>query len=151
ALVSAARVLIAERGRAGFTLAEAARRAGVSVAAPYRHFKDREALITEVAQRGFADFGARLAAAWNGLRGDPVEGFSHMGAAYLAFARDEPGYYGAMFGRVGPHAPSRSTAGNAAFAALQQAVDTVVAQIEAPGARDARQIAYQVWALSHGV
>jgi AcrR family transcriptional regulator len=53
ALVEAAQALIAESGPAGFTIAEAARRAGVSPGAPYRHFRDAEALLAEVALRGF--------------------------------------------------------------------------------------------------
>ena len=89
ALVAAARKLIAERGPAGFTLAEAARLAGVSAAAPYRHFKDRSALIAEVAQRGFREFGARMGAAWSKTAADPVAAFERMGETYLAFARDE--------------------------------------------------------------
>ena len=97
ALVAAARKLIAERGPAGFALSEAARLAGVSAAAPYRHFKDRDALIAEVAERGFAEFGRRLGAAWTGAEAEPKIGFARMGEAYLAFAREEPGYYGAMF------------------------------------------------------
>ena len=53
ALVAAALELIAEKGPAGFTFAEAARAAGVSPAAPYRHFRDREALLADIARRGF--------------------------------------------------------------------------------------------------
>ena len=53
ALVEAALALIGETGPAGLTIAEAARRAGVSPGAPYRHFRDAEALLAEVALRGF--------------------------------------------------------------------------------------------------
>src|SRR3546814_4262216 len=53
ALIRAALDLIAEKGPAGFTFAEAARWAGVSSAAPYRHYRDREALLADVARRGF--------------------------------------------------------------------------------------------------
>ena len=153
ALVAAARALIAERGPAGFTLAEAARLAGVSAAAPYRHFADREALIAEVAGRGFAEFGTRLAAAWSEAGGDPAVGFSRMGAVYLAFAREQPGYYGAMFARGGaPAARPPRKAGNPAFAALEQAIARVAAHSgQGAGKFDARLIAYQVWALSHGI
>ena len=153
ALVAAARRLIAERGPAGFTLSEAARAAGVSPAAPYRHFKDREALIVEVAQRGFAEFGRRLGAAWNEAASDAKAGFARMGEAYLVFARDEPGYYGAMFATGGAHsAPPR--AGNAAFAGLQEAIARVAgehARSDQKGALDPRVLSYQVWAMSHGI
>ena len=60
ALIRAALELIAKKGPAGFTFAEAARFAGVSPAAPYRHFRDREELMASVALRGFEQFEAAL-------------------------------------------------------------------------------------------
>ena len=72
ALIAAALDLIAEKGPGGFTFADAARSAGVSSAAPYRHFRDREALIADVAKRGFELFEAQLPAAWNDGRPDPM-------------------------------------------------------------------------------
>ena len=62
ALLEAALRLIAEKGPAGFTFADAARLAGVSPAAPYRHFRDREELLSSIAQRGFEQFEAVLSA-----------------------------------------------------------------------------------------
>src|ERR1700742_4950380 len=62
-LVAAAEAIILERGVEGFTLREAARRAGVSPAAPAHHFKDAKGLLAEVALRGFKDFGDALDAA----------------------------------------------------------------------------------------
>ena len=56
ALLRAALDLIAQKGPAGFTFAEAARSAGVSPAAPYRHFRDRDELLSSIAQRGFEQF-----------------------------------------------------------------------------------------------
>ena len=97
ALLDAARMLVAERGAAGFTLAEAAKLVGVTGAAPYRHFADRQALMAELARRGFDMFAHRLAGAWDDGRPDPVAAFQRMGHAYIAFAREEPGLYGAMF------------------------------------------------------
>jgi AcrR family transcriptional regulator len=149
ALVAAARRLIAERGPAGFTLIEAARLAGVSAAAPYRHFKDREALLADVARRGFEEFAARLAAAWEGAEHDPEAAFLRMGEAYLAFAREEPGYYSAMFVAVPTATLKRHPRKGNAFAALENAVAEVTS---GRGKKlDARRIAYQVWALSHGL
>jgi AcrR family transcriptional regulator len=153
ALVAAARKLIAERGPAGFTLSEAARLADVSAAAPYRHFKDRDALIAEVAQRGFAEFGRRLSAAWTGTEADPRAGFARMGEAYLGFAREEPGYYGAMFASGGARsrAPPR---GDTTFGGLERAIARVLpphANGDPRAGADPRVLAYQVWALSHGI
>jgi AcrR family transcriptional regulator len=151
ALVEAARDLIAERGPVGFTLVEAARRAGVSAAAPYRHFKDREALVAEVCRRGFAEFGRLLSGAWVGAEADLSGAFRRMGQSYLAFAREEPGYYGAMFApgpTKSPHRPGR--AARDTFAALQ----TAIAQITGRDRGDPNGLdllAYEVWALSHGI
>ena len=97
ALIQAALDLIAKKGPAGFTFADAARSAGVSAAAPYRHFRDRDALIADVARRGFELFAAHLDRAWDDGRPDPFTAFENVGRAYLAFARDEPAYYSAMF------------------------------------------------------
>ena len=69
----AALELIAKKGPAGFTFAEAARWAGVSPAAPYRHFRDRDELLADVALRGFEQFEAVLAKAWDDGRPDPID------------------------------------------------------------------------------
>ena len=93
----AALELIAKKGPGGFTFAEAARWAGVSAAAPYRHFRDRDELLASIALRGFQQFEAALARAWDDGRPNPFAAFDRLGKAYLAFARSEPAYYSAMF------------------------------------------------------
>jgi AcrR family transcriptional regulator len=65
ALIRAALELIAQKGPAGFTFAEAARWAGVSPAAPYRHLRDRDELLIDVARRGFDQFAVTLESAWD--------------------------------------------------------------------------------------
>ena len=92
ALIRAALELIAQKGPAGFTFAEAARWAGVSPAAPYRHFRDRDELLSNVARRGFEEFEQTLARAWDNGRPDPMTALDRLGKAYLAFARKEPAY-----------------------------------------------------------
>src|SRR5271156_3438607 len=86
ALIRAALELIAKKGTAGFTFADAARSAGVSPAAPYRHFRDRDELMASVALLGFAQFEAALARAWNDGRPDAILGLDRLGKAYLEFA-----------------------------------------------------------------
>src|SRR6184192_1141136 len=102
ALLQAALGLIAEKGAAGFTFADAARMAGVSAAAPYRHFRDRDELLSSIAQRGFEQFEALLTNAWDDGRPDTVTAFERVGKAYLAFAREEPAFYSAMFNQGFP-------------------------------------------------
>ena len=151
ALIGAARRLVAERGPAGFTLADAAKLAGVTAAAPYRHFADRDALMEELAARGFAMFGERLLKAWDLGRPDTVKAMHRMGTAYLGFARDEPGLYSAMFGSVRTlEAPNAGAAADRALDVLFQASAAILRDHGAPvtGARD---LAFQVWSLSHGI
>jgi AcrR family transcriptional regulator len=147
ALIASARELIGERGPAGFTLIEAARRAGVSAAAPYRHFKDREALVAEVSRRGFEQFAQLLSAAWSSAIEDPRTGFWRMGEAYLSFAREEPGFYNAMFLPASPPRPSNATD---AFATLTAAIARI-AGTKHQGNADLTLLAHAVWALSHGL
>src|SRR3982074_2644750 len=97
ALLQAALGLIAEKGPAGVTFADAARSAGVSPAAPYRHFRDRDELLSSIAQRGFEQFEAVLTSAWDDGRPATITAFERVGKAYLAFARQEPAFYSAMF------------------------------------------------------
>ena len=73
ALIRAALDLIREKGPAGFTFADAARFAGVSPAAPYRHYRDRDDLLSDVAQRGFEQFEQRLSTAWDDGKPDPQD------------------------------------------------------------------------------
>src|ERR1039458_614777 len=91
ALIEAARSLIAQRGPNGFTLSEAAKLVGVTAAAPYRHFADRNELIGALARTGLVLFGDRLAKAWDDGRPEARVALRRMGRAYLAFATAEPG------------------------------------------------------------
>src|ERR1700748_3901670 len=97
ALLQAALDLIAQKGAAGFTFADAAAMAGLSPAAPSRHFRDRDELLSSIAQRGFEQFEAALTAAWDDGRPDTISAFERVGRAYLDFARAQPAYYLAMF------------------------------------------------------
>ncbi|MCW2282541.1 AcrR family transcriptional regulator [Rhodoblastus acidophilus] len=150
ALIAAARALISERGLAGFTLAEAAKRVGVTGAAPYRHFADRDALVAALAQDGFSHFNQLLGRAWDGGKPDPVAALRRRGEAYLAFARDEPGLYRAMFGDAGPSRRPADGAARAAFDEQVRACVDVLRFFHAPE-RDAETLAMQIWAMSHGV
>lgn len=151
ALIEAARSLMSERGPAGFTLAEAAKLVGVTAAAPYRHFSDRQALMSELALRGFELFDQRLAAAWDAGRPDPLPALQRMGHAYLAFARDEPGLYSAMFANVGAlAAPAPGAAATRALEGLRWAAAAVL-RTRGAAESGARKLAFEIWSLSHGI
>jgi AcrR family transcriptional regulator len=153
ALVIAALDLIAEKGPAGFTFAEAARAAGVSAAAPYRHFRDRDALMADVARRGFERFEQQLAAAWDEGRPDLATAFDRLGKAYLEFARSEPAYYSAMFEAGVSVAEHRELqqAGDRAFAVLRGACEAIVAAMPPARRPPAMMVALHIWSLSHGI
>jgi AcrR family transcriptional regulator len=153
ALIRAALDLIAAKGPGGFTFAEAARSAGVSPAAPYRHFRDRDALMADVARRGFELFEAELSRAWDDGRPDPFTAFEQVGRAYLAFARKEPAYYSAMFEAGLPMDldPALREAGDRAFAVLRKASEVLCSKLPPAGRPPALMMALHVWALSHGI
>ncbi len=153
ALLRAALELIAQKGPAGFTFAEAARWAGVSPAAPYRHFRDRDELLASVALRGFEKFEAVLARAWDDGRPEVFVALDRLGKAYLAFVRTEPAYYSAMFEAGIPLAtnPELREAGERAFAVLRGAAEKLCVQIPLRTRPPALMVALHIWAMSHGV
>ncbi|HKS84522.1 MAG TPA: TetR/AcrR family transcriptional regulator [Pseudolabrys sp.] len=153
ALVRAALELIAEKGPAGFTFADAARWAGVSPAAPYRHYRDRDALLADVARRGFEEFAAALAKAWDEGRPDVMTAFDRLGKTYLTFARREPAYYSAMFEAGVPLDTDRALrdASESAFAVLRAAAEKLVELMPPQGRPPPLMVALHVWAMTHGI
>lgn len=153
ALVRAALELIAEKGPAGFTFADAARWAGVSPAAPYRHFRDRDELLADVARRGFELFGAALTKAWDEGRPELMAAFDRLGRAYLDFAKHQPAYYSAMFeaGVALDTDPQLRAASEAAFAVLRGAAEKLVALMPPQGRPPALMVALHVWSMTHGI
>ncbi|MGE0701475.1 MAG: TetR/AcrR family transcriptional regulator [Hyphomicrobiaceae bacterium] len=153
ALVEAALALIRAKGPGGFTFAEAARQAGVSPAAPYRHFRDRDALMAEVAKRGYLQLEKGLAEAWNGARPEPILALDAVGKAFLAFARQEPACYAAMFesGLPATADPELHAAAEGAFGVLKSAVEAVVATLPATDRPPVTMMALHLWAQAHGI
>src|SRR5437763_7077520 len=153
ALIRAALALIAQKGPARCTFAEAARWAGVSPAAPYRHFRDRDELLASVALRGFDQFAIVLERAWDDGRPQPFAALDRLGKAYLEFARTEPAYYSAMFESGVPLAssPELHETGERAFAVLRGAAEKLCAQMPPQSRPPALMVALHIWAMSHGI
>ena len=153
ALVTAALELIAVKGPAGFTVAEAARLAGVSPGAPYRHFRDADALLAEVATRGFDRLADNMAAVSLARYAQPVAAFEAAGRAYLDFARTQPAYYAAMFdGRISPEEhQDLHTASERAFMVLRGAADLLTASMPKAVRPPAMMMALHVWTMAHGI
>jgi len=151
ALTSAALSLVAEKGPKGFTLTEAARRAGVSAAAPYRHFADKAELLAAVAEQGFRDLHADLAAA--GARAsDPRERVIELGRVYVRWAVTHPDHYQVMFSGESLKAEHPSLA-EAALQAFGDLLDAIIQCQEAGIVQgtDPREIAAPLWSLVHGI
>ena len=151
ALVEAALGLIAEKGPAGFSFAEAARAAGVSPAAPYRHIKDRDALISEVARQGFERFADRLERALESGGPSPLRAFEAVGAAYLDFARRERASFIAMFDSGIEPTAEVTEAGQRAQAVLRRACEGLVRHLPPERRPPLHMMSFHVWAMSHGI
>jgi AcrR family transcriptional regulator len=153
ALLRAALDLIAQKGPAGFSFAEVARWAGVSAAAPYRHYRDRDDLMAGVALRGFELFAAALEHAWAEGRPDVKSAFERLGRAYLNFARREAPYYSAMFetGISLDANPALRAASDRAFGILRTAVEHVIAGMPPATRPPSLMMALHIWSLSHGI
>lgn len=153
ALIKATLELIAERGLSGFTFAEAARAAGVSSAAPYRHFRDRQALIADVARQGFVRLAAELERAWNGGRPTLLSAFENLAKAQLGFARREPAFFSAMFeaGLALDSDPDLFEASERAFAVVRTATEALCTTLPKHSRPPVLMVSLHVWALSHGI
>ena len=153
ALVEAALELIAQQGPTGFTLSEAAKAAGVTPAAVYRHFAGRDDLIAEVARQGFDIFAALMEFAWNGGKPSALAAFEATGRAYLAFARKYPGHYMAMFESglsLNAH-PDLAALSPKARAVLEQGAASLSQNLPEGRRPPASMVSAHIWALSHGV
>lgn len=153
ALVDAALSLIEEKGPTGFTLSEAAKQAGVTPAAVYRHFAGREDLIAEAALQGYEIFADLMEYAYNQGKPSALASFEATGRAYLAFARKYPGHYVAMFesGIAVNRSPELAAVSGRAMGVLERAAAELSAQLPPDKRPPARMVSAHIWALSHGV
>ena len=151
ALTDAALALVAEKGPKGFTLSEAARRAGVSVAAPYRHFADKAQLLAAVAEQGFIQLHEALVVAGDNVS-DPKDRVMALGQEYVRWAVAHPDYYQVMFGAetIKAEHPGLLLAATQAFDHLLDAI-TGCQESGMMRGLDPREIAGPMWSLVHGV
>lgn len=144
ALVRAAIELLEEGGPSELSLRAAARRAGVSTGAPYRHFADREALMSAVAAVGYRELAQQLAAA------QPAQitpdGLAAVANVYVRFALTRPGMFRAMFAEpCDPTSAERVAAAEAINSYLKALVQQAFPN------SDPEPMATAVWALVHGL
>ncbi|MEV0589682.1 TetR/AcrR family transcriptional regulator [Nonomuraea sp. NPDC050310] len=145
ACVRAARELLEEDGGSGMSLRAVARRAGVSPTAPYRHFADRDALVSAVAAQGYRDLTEHLAAA-HPAPPATSDDLADIAVAYVRFALDRPAMFRVMFAEpCDPASEERA----AAIAAISGYLHSLV-RSAFPGC-DPEPLATAVWALVHGL
>jgi AcrR family transcriptional regulator len=153
AMLEAALVLIERRGLTGWTMREAARLAGVSPGAPYRHFADKQQLLATLAERGFLELARQMDLAQHEAGDDPLLRLRALGRTQACFAQRHPSYYRAMFG---PHEleERKYPALHAAAMRTFSRVLTAVERCQAAGIlRDWEPIELAIlgWAMNHGV
>lgn len=153
ALVEGCLRLIEKRGPTGFTLSEAAREAGVTPAAVYRHFEGREELIAEAALQGYGIFADVMEYAYDDGNPSALAAFGATGRAYLAFARKYPGHYIAMFesGISVNRTPELAAASARARGVLEKAATGLSQHIPEDKRPPAAMFSAHIWAMSHGV
>lgn len=96
-LISATRALVEEKGPDGFSVSEACRAAGVSTAAPYKHFQDRTEILQAVAMEGYGEMTQSFHDAVRGKEAGSLEAISAIGVAYVRFAEANPEVFRMMF------------------------------------------------------
>lgn len=150
ALVDAARALVHERGASGFSLSDACRRAGVSTAAPYRHFADKHEILSEVAAQGFIDLTQRTRAEAERHPLGSTNRIVALGRVYFSFATSEPALFRMMLGQeAGLQKHDRLAAsGQECFGYVVQEVVSFCNANHIEG--DAQMIALQLWTIVHG-
>jgi AcrR family transcriptional regulator len=151
ALLQGALRVIAEVGPGGFTLREVARRAGVSHNAPYRHFRDKRALLAAVAAEGFRELTRAMREAGEKKPG-ALDKLKQSGLAYVAFAIRRPQHFTVMF-----DAPVTRSKDAEYVQASQESFHTLMTFIR--NCQDAGQLpagntlehALTAWSLVHGI
>ncbi|HET7524741.1 MAG TPA: TetR/AcrR family transcriptional regulator, partial [Burkholderiaceae bacterium] len=146
-----AAVEIAEADGVGaIGLREAARRAGVTHGAPYRHFENQQALVAAVAEQGFRQLMADVQAAQAAVGNDVLARFHALGQAYVHFALEHPGQFRVMFGAEAAAEPAVRSAEAAVFALAVNEIASAQRQgLIAAG--DPQELALLAWSTGHGL
>lgn len=152
-LVAGCLTLIERKGPTGFTLSEAAREAGVTPAAVYRHFEGREDLIAAAAHQGYEIFADLMEYAYKNGQPSALAAFEATGRAYLAFANRYPGHYVAMFesGISINRSPELNAVATRALDVLETAAVALSEHIPAEKRPPPQMFSAHIWAMSHGV
>ena len=154
ALIQAGLKLLTEGGVAALGLRAAAQLAGVSHAAPYRHFRDKDALVDAIGERGFrmltAHMREQIARAGSA---DTRARLTASGVGYVGFALQNPGYFRVIFSGLIAHqnaSPALRAAGDEAYGVLRGLIVEGLRD-GALGGADADTLSLSAWSLVHGL
>lgn len=152
ALLDAAVRILDDEGASALTLREVARRVGVTPAAPYHHFADKEAILAALAEEGFVKLNDAMVAARDAAGPKPAARLSAMGMAYVRVAAAHPAHFRVMFNRLVDISrfPTLHTAADRALATL---VDEIAEGQRAGALRrgDPMEMAVVAWSTTHGL
>jgi AcrR family transcriptional regulator len=153
ALIEVALKLVAEKGMAGLTMREAGRLAGVSQAAPYRHFADKNALLLAVAGEGFRALHLQILESLRTAGPDAGSRLSAIGVGYVTFAVAHPSHFRIMFSQELTRGPAGPSAEETAMAAFEELVGEILrgqsTDVLRPG--EALGLALACWSIAHGL
>jgi len=150
ALIAAAAQLVEEKGAENFSMADACRLAGVSTAAPYRHFRDRNDLLAEVVNQGFRDLTEVNREAVMSAGEGTLEGIIAMGKSYVGFAARQPGIFRLMFGQ-NAHVKQVEGVLETGMDCFGGLIRQVAIYCGSTGRdEDAREVALRLWTFVHG-
>jgi AcrR family transcriptional regulator len=154
AMIRVAQDLLESEGPSGWTVRAAARIAGVSSGAPYRHFADKDTLLAAVAARGFEELLSEIQTQTEKADGPPGQRLDAAAEAYVSFALAKPGRYQVMFGREIANRklhPGLSDAADRTFEAISNEVQRAQNGGVLRKDRSAQQLAAGAWAMLHGL
>ncbi len=152
ALIRESQRLVSAHGVEGFTIADACRAAGVSTAAPYKHFENREELIAEVSALGFRRLTERMIEAREAHPEGSTEGLIALGRAYLGFVSSDPEMFHLMWGTTRQSFKNETVeeAGFSCFGTLLETIEPLKARLGLE-AIDTMEMALALWSGIHGI
>ncbi|MBI5629115.1 MAG: TetR/AcrR family transcriptional regulator, partial [Candidatus Rokubacteria bacterium] len=153
ALPDAAIEIVETQGAEALTLRAAARRAGVSQAAPYRHFADKRTLLAAAAEEGFRALTEAMRQATTAHGDEPLGRFRALGLSYIRFAVSHPAHFRVMFGREIADKSAHPDLLDAAAVTFGLLVEGLAGCQRAGLAREGNpaELAISAWAAVHGL
>ncbi len=147
-LIAATRELVESKGPDGFSVSEACRTAGVSTAAPYKHFADRTEMLRAVALQGFAEMSEGFERAQTGKEPGSLAAITAVGIAYVEFAEANPGVFRMMFAATSD-TPETEEAGHGCYEQVLRQIAIHLGKSDID--EDVMRAGFPLWTFVHGL